>query len=427
MELSEKIEILSGAAKYDVSCASSGSKRSSGTGIGSTISGGICHSWADDGRCISLLKILFTNHCLYDCAYCANRRSNDIPRAAFTPQELVELTMNFYKRNYIEGLFLSSGIIKSPDYTMEQLIQVAQTLRETHNYHGYIHLKVIPGASDDLIRLAGYYADRLSANIELPSANSLKLLAPDKKSTDITHIMDVVSGQRTQSLIEYRPGQARFAPAGQSTQLIVGATPEPDLLIIRLAEQLYQQKQLKRVYYSGYIPVNTDSRLPAVISKPPLLREHRLYQADWLLRFYQFKAEEILSAEQPNLDEAVDPKTGWALRHPEFFPVEINRAGYAELLRIPGVGVLSAKRIVSARRHQALDFVSLKRIGVVLKRAKYFITCQGKQDKEIGKVSFPALHHFFARQEKIFLPGQEQLVLQLPPSGSAALPHRGRN
>lgn len=397
MDIQEKIAILSAAAKYDVSCSSSGSSRSAGTGLGSTVSCGICHSWADDGRCVSLLKVLFTNFCIYDCAYCANRRSNDIPRAAFTPEELIDLTMQFYKRNYIEGLFLSSGIIKNPDYTMEQLIRVARTLRERHRYNGYIHLKAIPGAADDLLRLAGRYADRLSTNIELPSEQSLRLLAPDKKQSTILHNIDVIA--------------ASNPAAGQSTQLIVGATPDSDLQIVSLAENFYKKKRLKRVYYSGYVPVNTDSRLPAIITKPPLVREHRLYQADWLLRYYHFTAQEILSPEKPFLDEAVDPKTGWALRHPEFFPVEINRARYEDLLRIPGVGVLSAKRVISARRFQTLDFVSLKRIGVVLKRAKYFVLCSGKRDRDVRPVSAVSLHRFFALQETKFLPGQEQLGL----------------
>lgn len=397
MDIQEKIRILSGAAKYDVSCSSSGSARVSKKGTGSTVACGICHSWADDGRCISLLKILFTNHCIYDCAYCANRKTNDIPRADFTPEELVDLTMQFYKRNYIEGLFLSSGIIKSPDHTMEQLIQIARSLRQKHNYHGYIHLKIIPGAADELIRTARLYADRLSTNIELPSENSLKLLAPDKQYASITHSMDVVSAHRP--------------VAGQSTQLIIGATPEPDLEIIKLAEQLYQKNQLKRVYYSGYVPVNTDSRLPALITRPPLLREHRLYQADWLLRYYHFSANEILTPDQPNLDETVDPKTGWALRHPEFFPVEINRAPYETILRIPGIGVLSAKRIISSRRFRSLDFVALKRIGVVLKRAKHFILCNGKFDRDVKIVSPATLQRFFALQETKLLPGQEQMLL----------------
>ena len=399
MDTQEKLAILSGAAKYDVSCSSSGSQRSSRNGVGSTISAGICHSWADDGRCVSLLKVLFTNHCIYDCAYCANRKSNDIPRAAFTPEELIDLTMQFYKRNYIEGLFLSSGIIRNPDYTMEQLIKIAQSLREVHGYHGYIHLKVIPGANDDLIRLAGRYADRLSTNIELPTERSLQLLAPDKKHTVIAHTMDVVAQNRP--------------VAGQTTQVIIGATPDSDLQIVHMAEQLYQQKQLKRVYYSGYVPINTDSRLPAIIQKPPLVREHRLYQADWLLRFYKFTASEILTPDNPNLDEAVDPKTGWALRHPEFYPVEVNRASYEQLLRIPGVGVLSARRIMASRRFRSLDFSGLKRIGVVLKRAKHFMICNGKWDTDVKQVSVASLHRFFALQETKFLPGQEQLVLAL--------------
>lgn len=397
MDIQSKLAILAGAAKYDVSCSSSGSKRSSDQGLGSTNVAGICHSWGEDGRCISLLKLLMTNHCIYDCAYCINRRLNDIPRATFTPEEVVDLTMQFYKRNYIEGLFLSSGIIRNPDYTMEQLIRIAQTLRQDKNYHGYIHLKVIPGASDELIKLAGKYADRLSTNIELPTEQSLKLLAPDKKHAEINHTMDVVAANRPL--------------AGQTTQLIIGATPDSDLQIIHLAENLYNQKQLKRVYYSGYVPVNTDSRLPALIQKTPLVREHRLYQADWLLRFYHFSAKEILTPDNPQLDEAVDPKTGWALRHQEFFPVEINYAKYQDLLRIPGVGVLSAKRIVSSRRFHALDFKALQRIGIVLKRAKYFITCNGKRAEDVRELSAATLHRFFALNEPKFLPGQEQLPL----------------
>jgi predicted DNA-binding helix-hairpin-helix protein len=391
MDLQEKLAILSGAAKYDVSCSSSGSDRKSTSGVGSTVSCGICHSWAEDGRCVSLLKVLFTNHCIYDCAYCANRRTNDIPRAAFTPEELIDLTMQFYKHNYIEGLFLSSGIMRNPDYTMEQLISVVKKLREERRYNGYIHLKIIPGANDDLIRAARRYADRVSVNIELPSTKSLQLLAPDKTHAAITRAFNIIPVQ--------------------STQLIIGATPESDLHIVSLAEQFYQKQKLKRVYYSGYVPVNSDSRLPAVITKPPLVREHRLYQADWLLRYYHFTAGEILTKEQPNLDEAVDPKTGWALRHPEFYPVEINHAEYEVLLRIPGVGVTSAKRIVAARRYHSLDFIGLKRIGVVLKRAKHFITCNGRRDIDVRTVSPLALHRFFALQETKLLPGQEQLVL----------------
>ena len=406
MDVQEKIEILSGAAKYDVSCASCGVSRTAPNGLGSTSTAGICHSWSDDGRCVSLLKVLLTNYCIYDCAYCANRRSNDIPRAAFTPRELIDLTIQFYKRNYIEGLFLSSGIMVSPDHTMEQLIAVARTLRETERYYGYIHLKVIPGASPELIRLAGRYADRMSTNIELPSSQSLQLLAPDKKPQTISRTMDLVT---------------TVAPAaGQSTQLIVGATPERDFQIVNLAEKLYQANNLSRVYYSGYVPVNTDKRLPALLAEPVAaaernrlirLREHRLYQADWLMRFYNFNADEILSAKYPDLDPVVDPKTAWALRHPEFFPVEINQAKYNDLLRIPGVGVRSAKRIVQSRRFHSLDVQALKRIGVVLKRAKYFITCSGRLPQDVRTYAPATLYHFFTAQEKTFLPGQEQMAL----------------
>ncbi|MDR2432088.1 MAG: biotin synthase [Candidatus Margulisbacteria bacterium] len=406
MDLQEKLKILSAAARYDVSCASCGVSRVLPQGLGSAVSAGICHSWSDDGRCVSLLKVLLTNYCLYDCAYCVNRRSNDLPRAAFTPQELIDLTMQFYKRNYIEGLFLSSGVRHSPDRTMEELIEVAGTLRERAHFYGYIHLKVIPGAAPELVRLASRYADRLSANIELPSAPSLQLLAPDKKPQVITRTMELV---------------ASAAPAaGQSTQLIVGATPERDLQIVTLAEELYRRRNLSRVYYSGYMPVNTDRRLPALREEPSAaaehnrlirLREHRLYQADWLLRFYRFKAGEILSPEYPDLDEFVDPKTAWALRHPEFFPVEINKAGYADLLRVPGIGVRSAKRILQSRRFHSLDEQALKRIGVVLKRARYFLICSGQRLDSARQYTPATLYHFFTAQEKTLLPGQEQLVL----------------
>ncbi|MDR1997196.1 MAG: putative DNA modification/repair radical SAM protein [Candidatus Margulisbacteria bacterium] len=413
MDIQEKIKILSGAAKYDVSCASCGVSRTGRTAggagqpqPGSTVTAGICHSWSDDGRCVSLLKLLLTNYCIYDCAYCANRRSNDIPRAAFTPRELSDLTIQFYRRNYIEGLFLSSGIMRDPDHTMEQLVRVARTLREEQRYAGYIHLKVLPGAAPELIRLAARYADRLSTNIELPTAQSLQLLAPDKKPAAINKSMDTIRAVRP--------------AAGQSTQLIVGATPEKDLQIVGLAERLYQTKNLSRVYYSGYVPVNTDSRLPALLgdaaaaaerSRSVRLREHRLYQADWLLRYYRFTAGEILSPEYPDLDEKLDPKTAWALRHPEFFPVEINQAQYAELLRIPGVGVRSARRIVQSRRFHALDVPALKRIGVVLKRAQYFITCSGRLPQDVRAYAPATLYHFFTAAEKNFLPGQEQLAL----------------
>ena len=380
MNTAKKIEILSGAAKYDVSCSSSNSTRQNNPGgIGNAEKAGICHSWSADGRCVSLLKVLFTNHCIYDCAYCVNRRSNDIPRAAFTIDELINLTINFYKRNYIEGLFLSSGIIKNPDYTMEKLLAVVKKLREVHKYNGYIHLKAIPNADPGLIRQAGFYADRMSINIELPSEPSLKLLAPDKKRVDIITSMSAIGTNILENKSDKKKFKSApaFVPAGQSTQLIVGATPDSDLQIVKLSENLYNSFQLKRVYYSGYVPVNNDSRLPS-LAAPPMLREHRLYQADWLMRFYHFRADEIVSTDHPNLDEDVDPKAGWALRNLQVFPIEINKAPYELLLRVPGLGVLSAKRIVAARRFGSLDFTALKRIGVVLKRARYFITCNGK-------------------------------------------------
>jgi putative DNA modification/repair radical SAM protein len=382
MELMEKLKILSNAAKYDASCASSGSNRqNTGKGLGNASSSkvGICHSWAADGRCISLLKVLFSNYCIHDCVYCANRRSNDIPRSAFSVNELVDLTINFYRRNYIEGLFLSSGVIRNPDYTMELLNGVIRRLRHTENFNGYIHLKVIPGASKELIRESGLMADRLSVNIELPSEQGLKLLAPDKERTDILTPMSYI-GTKIRSNKDERKTLKKalpFVPAGQSTQMIVGASPESDYQVLRLAEQLYQKVNLRRVYYSAYIPVNSSPLLP-VAQIPPLRRENRLYQADWLIRFYQFRAEEIAGPDQPNLDNELDPKTGWALRNLHLFPVEINRADYEMLLRIPGVGLKSAERVINARKFGRLGFAELAKLGVVLKRSKYFITCEGK-------------------------------------------------
>jgi putative DNA modification/repair radical SAM protein len=375
-KIRQKLDILADAAKYDVSCASSGSNRRNATnGIGSGVACGICHSFTADGRCISLFKILMTNHCIYDCAYCVNRRSNDRPRATFTPQEIVDLTIGFYRRNYIEGLFLSSGVIKSPDYTMERMVQVARKLRFEEHFNGYIHLKAIPGASEELVRQAGLFADRLSVNIEISTEPNLKKLAPEKNFSGIMTPMEQIRNEIVVSKEErkkYRKAPL-FAPAVQSTQLIVGATPETDRQIILLSSNLYQTQNLKRVYFSGYIPVNTyDQRLPA-INKPPLVRENRLYQSDWLMWFYRFKAEEILSEEQPFLDLDVDPKLGYALRNLHLFPVDVNTADYEMILRIPGVGVQSAQRIIQARRHRRLTFYHLKKIGVVLKRAKYFI------------------------------------------------------
>jgi putative DNA modification/repair radical SAM protein len=385
MALQEKITILSGAARYDASCASSGcSNDTPHRGTGNTSQGGICHSWADDGRCISLLKILLSNDCRYDCTYCINRSSNPVPRASFTTREVVDLTMDFYRRNYIEGLFLSSAVNVSPDHTMEAMVRVAEILRNEERFGGYIHLKVIPGTSSDLIRRAGLAADRISVNIELPSGESLRRLAPQKSKEAILSPMKLIGGQIGSSLVERRKSRnaPRFAPAGQSTQMIIGASPETDLQILRLSQGLYQRMNLKRVYYSAFVPVNEDNRLP-VLAAPPLLREHRLYQADWLLRFYGFSAEEILSDDAPNLDESFDPKTAWALRNPGFFPVEINRADYATLLRVPGIGVISARRIIAARRFAPVTSEGMKKIGVVMKQAKYFITCSGRPFEKI--------------------------------------------
>ena len=382
MELMDKLEILADAAKYDAACTSSGLDRAGRPGtIGSTTLAGCCHSFSADGRCISLLKVLMTNVCAYDCQYCVNRRSNDLPRAAFTPRELCELTMGFYRRNYIEGLFLSSAVLVDPDYTTERMIEALRLLREEYRFGGYIHAKAIPGADPRLTYRLGLLADRMSVNIELPSAGSLALLAPDKKKENILtpmgQIRDGISlASRERKLCRHAP---RFAPAGQSTQMIVGATPESDRQILTLTQGLYDKYHLKRVFYSAYMPVSSSPLLPAPQNfQPPLLREHRLYQADWLLRFYHFRAEELLDEEAPNLDPRLDPKCTWALRHLEFFPVEVNRADYEALLRVPGVGVRSARRILAARRVGPLTFEGLKRLGVVLKRAQYFLTCSGR-------------------------------------------------
>lgn len=380
MQLEDKLAILADSAKYDVACTSSGVDRAGVHGkLGCSVAAGICHSFTPDGRCISLLKVLYSNACCYDCGYCVNRCSNDVPRATFTPRELAELTIGFYKRNYIEGLFLSSAVIGTPDYTMERMIEALRILRQEYHFNGYIHAKTIPGADAELVRRIGLLADRLSVNIELPSEASLSLLAPDKKKQAILKPMGQIAVQSAQSkkeLVLYRHAPA-FAPAGQSTQMIIGATPESDRHIMGLAESLYKKYSLKRVFFSAYLPVNSDSRLPALDVRPPLLREHRLYQADWLLRYYDFSAWELLTEEEPNFDPYLDPKCTWAVRHPEFFPVEINTAPKAALLRIPGIGPKSALRILSARRQQHLGMAELKRMGVVLKRAQYFITCNG--------------------------------------------------
>lgn len=374
----EKLKILAESAKYDVSCASSGTSRSHKSGmIGSAAGWGICHSFAEDGRCISLLKIMLTNYCMYDCAYCINRRSNDLRRATLSVTELVNLTIEFYRRNYIEGLFLSSGVVRSPDYTMERLVRVVKDLRLIHRFNGYIHLKSIPGASRELVNEAGLYADRLSVNIEIPNEESLQLLAPDKNFQSVFTPMKYIQQGVLQSTEERKRFRhaPRFAPAGQSTQMIVGATADRDKDILYLSSALYQRPTMKRVYYSGFIPVNEyDTRLPA-LKQPPLVRENRLYQADWLLRFYQFKVDEIVNDAYPDLDLEVDPKLSWALRHPELFPLDINRADYEMILRVPGIGVKSAKLIVTSRRYARLGTEQLKKIGVVMKKAQYFITC----------------------------------------------------
>ena len=382
MTLGEKLEILSDAAKYDVSCTSGGTERKGdGEGMGNCRKAGICHSFSADGRCISLLKILFTNECIYDCKYCVNRSGNDVVRTSFTPEEVCTLTMEFYRRNYIEGLFLSSGVLKSPNYTMELLYTVLYKLRHEHNFQGYIHVKAIPGADSRLIQMTVYLADRMSVNIELPTAESLRLLAPHKTRKNILAPMRFVQQMSAENQYEIQTYRhvPKFVPAGQSTQMIIGATPESDYQILHVAESLYKKFDLKRVFYSAFIPVNEDKNLPSVKEqRPPLLREHRLYQADWLLRYYHFEAGELLDEENPNFNAYLDPKCFWALRHLEEFPIEINYAAYDMLLRVPGIGYKSASRIVKARRMGMLDFEDLKKMGVVLKRALYFITCKGK-------------------------------------------------
>lgn len=379
MELSEKLRILSDAAKYDVSCSSSGSSRkNTPDGIGSAAKAGICHSFAADGRCISLLKILLTNYCIYDCQYCINRSSNDVERAAFTPLEIADLTIEFYKRNYIEGLFLSSAVIKNPDYTMELIIEAISILRYRYKFNGYIHAKAIPGASRVLVEKLGLMADRLSVNIELPSSDSLKTFAPQKTKENIITPMKQIQQSITEArhdMTLYRHAPS-FAPSGQSTQMIIGASPESDKTILTLSQNLYDRFKLKRVFFSAYVPLGKNPLLP--VTAPPLLREHRLYQADWLLRFYKFRAEELLSEETPNFSTLIDPKCEWALRHMEFFPVEINTAPYEMILRIPGIGVRSAQKIVKARRYTRLSFEDLKKMRISMKRAKYFVTVNGK-------------------------------------------------
>lgn len=385
----DKLKILAESAKYDVSCASSGTSRSHKKGqIGSAEGWGICHSFAEDGRCISLLKIMLTNNCIYDCAYCINRRSNDLPRATFSVTELVNLTIEFYRRNYIEGLFLSSGVVRNPDYTMERLVKVVKDLRQVYRFNGYIHLKSIPGASQELVNEAGLYADRMSVNIEIPNEQSLQLLAPEKDFQSVFTPMRYIQQGMLQSAEErkkYRHAP-HFVPAGQSTQMIVGATSDSDKDILHLTSALYKRPSMKRVYYSGFVPVNGyDNRLPA-LKQPPLVRENRLYQADWLLRFYNFKVDEIVDDSYPDLDLEIDPKLAWALRHPEAFPVDINRADYEMLLRVPRLGVKSAKMILTARRYSRLGTSHLKQIGVVLKKAQYFITCNELPTRTVNEI-----------------------------------------
>ncbi|MFF5383765.1 putative DNA modification/repair radical SAM protein [Pedobacter suwonensis] len=374
----EKLNILADAAKYDVSCSSSGGTRKNDTkGLGDSHSSGICHTYTEDGRCVSLLKILLTNHCIYDCLFCVSRKSNDIKRAAFTVDEVVELTMNFYRRNYIEGLFLSSGIFKNADFTMERLLLVVKKLRLEQNYNGYIHLKTIPGASDELIKEAGLYADRMSINLEMPTEAGLKLLAPEKNHADVIKPLDFVQKQISQfsadkKLIKHIP---KFVPAGQSTQMVIGATPESDKDIMYTANAFYKNFSLKRVYYSGYVPISNDTRMPILGTQPPLLRENRLYQTDWLMRFYGFKVQEILNDANPNLDIDIDPKLSWAIRNMQHFPVDINTADYKMILRVPGIGVMSAKKIVQARKFGKLRIDQLRKIGIAYNKAKHFIVC----------------------------------------------------
>ena len=378
--IDEKLRILSDAAKYDVSCSSSGSDRkNTNNGLGNGAISGICHSWSADGRCVSLLKILMTNYCIYDCKYCISRKSNDIERAILTPDEIVRLTINFYRRNYIEGLFLSSGVIKNADYTMEQMIAVAKKLRLEERFNGYIHMKVIPGASRELIHEMGLYVDRVSVNIELAESKALKLLAPDKKPTDISTSMGLIRKNQIQNIEEKKlfKSTPSFIPAGQTTQMIIGAGGESDYAILSKSENLYKNFDLKRVYYSAYVPVNKSGIL-ANADAVPMIREHRLYQADWLLRFYDFKAGEILDEKNPFIDPLLDPKANWAVQNWHLFPMEINRASYKDLLRIPGIGVTSAKRIVLARKYSIIKYEHLKKLGVVIKRAKYFITVNGE-------------------------------------------------
>ena len=409
--IEEKLRILSDAAKYDVSCSSSGSSRkNTNNGLGNAAINGICHSWSADGRCISLLKILMTNYCIYDCKYCINRKDNDIERAILSPDEIVKLTINFYRRNYIEGLFLSSGIIKSADYTMELMIAVAKKLRLEEKFNGYIHMKVIPGASRQLINEIGLYVDRVSVNIEFAENTALKLLAPDKKPTDISTSMGLIRKNMLENIEDKKifKSTPSFIPAGQTTQMIIGASGESDYTILSRSENLYKNFDLKRVYYSGYVPINKSGILVSTEQAVPMIREHRLYQADWLLRFYEFKADEILDEKDPFVDPLLDPKTNWAIKNSHFFPIEINKASYKDLLRVPGIGVTSAKRIVMTRKYSTIRYEHLKKLGIVIKRAKYFITVNGeflgfkKENPELIRNALMEKEKMLVEQLKLF-------------------------
>lgn len=414
MDTMQKLKILADSAKYDASCSSSGSSRKNTPGgIGNAAPMGVCHSFSGDGRCVSLLKLLLSNCCIYDCQYCINRTSNDVPRASFTPREVADLTINFYKRNYIEGLFLSSAVIKSPDYTMEKIIECLSILRNEYKFNGYIHAKTIPGASSELIDRVGLLADRTSVNIELPSNDSLTAFAPQKTKASIIAPMRRISegismGKHEMTLYKHAPS---YSPAGQSTQMIIGATPENDRHIITLSENLYKRYSLKRVYYSAYVPIGTNPRLPVV--SPPLLREHRLYQADWLMRFYGFSSSELLDSEHPNFNNIIDPKCDWALRHLELFPLEINSAPYQMLLRVPGLGIRGAQKIISARRFSKLSFNDLKKMRISLKRAKYFITCCGKTYQGLW-LRYELLTPFLLSDNQTNACGQLELFDNLP-------------
>ena len=430
MDVFEKLQILTDAAKYDAACTSSGiDKRAARGGIGNATACGICHSFSGDGRCISLLKVLMSNACVYDCCYCVNRCSNETARATFTPRELAELTIQFYRRNYIEGLFLSSGVLRNPDYTCERMIETLRLLRQEYHFAGYIHAKAIPGADSRLVTALGMLADRVSVNIELPSQKSLQALAPQKSKQSILRPMQLLRDRIEENAAElslYRH-MPQFAPAGQSTQMIIGATPESDYDILRLTERLYQQYRLKRVFFSAYIPVAEHALLPSVQSKPPLLREHRLYQADWLLRFYGFRASELLDETHRDFHPLLDPKCNWALNHPAFFPVEVNRAPYETLLRVPGIGVKSARRILAARRNSTLDFHDLRKLGVVLKRAQYFIICKGKHPYGLEITESTILRAMLSAEgvETARLQGPPEQLSLFPAPAQSSLPTKG--